>query len=251
MKSFDVLVIGSGPAGSTAAMMLARSGFTVGVIEKEKLPRYKVCGGGLVLRARQQLPDLPDDVIEKEFSKIDWGIASQNMRFTIEREYPVITMVMRDKLDHFLLSHAKEHGAEIIDQTRLTGLSFNGRIEATFGTKTRMITKHLIGADGALGTSARFAGILDDRYLIPALEAEIQPGNLEQYQHARFDVDAIPKGYGWVFPKRSHLSIGIASAQRGRINLKAAFKDYLAYLRVEQTSKARIYGFGVIAVKVT
>ena len=55
-RTYDVIVVGSGPAGSIAAWRLAKVGVTVAVLEKAALPRYKTCGGGIIGRALQTLP---------------------------------------------------------------------------------------------------------------------------------------------------------------------------------------------------
>src|SRR5690606_22962576 len=108
--SFDVAVVGSGPAGAYAAYHLAKNGLSVVLIEKEVLPRYKVCGGGLVYRGRQLLDFDIDSIIESQFSKVDIFVEGKDVCFQPEREVPIITMVMRDSFDHHLVKKAEEAG---------------------------------------------------------------------------------------------------------------------------------------------
>jgi flavin-dependent dehydrogenase len=70
MLVFDAVVIGSGPSGGMAAHEMAKAGLKVAILEKETLPRYKTCGGGLVYRGREMLPFDLQTAIEKEYSKI-------------------------------------------------------------------------------------------------------------------------------------------------------------------------------------
>ena len=65
MKSFDVAIIGSGPAGASAAFELSMKGISTVIIEKEILPRYKTCGGGLVYRGRKAIPFDVSSVIDR------------------------------------------------------------------------------------------------------------------------------------------------------------------------------------------
>ena len=64
MERFDVLVVGAGPAGSTAAYRLAREGASVLLADRARFPRDKPCGGGLTMRAVRQLPFSVDPVVE-------------------------------------------------------------------------------------------------------------------------------------------------------------------------------------------
>jgi flavin-dependent dehydrogenase len=71
MKYFDVAIIGSGPSGASTAFYLGKKGISTAIIEKETLPRYKTCGGGFVFRGRKNMPFEIDNVIEREFFKVD------------------------------------------------------------------------------------------------------------------------------------------------------------------------------------
>ena len=71
MKEYDIAIIGTGPSGAMAAYHAAKNGKKVILIEKEKLPRYKTCGGGLVHRGRIRLPFSIDEVFEKEFYELE------------------------------------------------------------------------------------------------------------------------------------------------------------------------------------
>jgi flavin-dependent dehydrogenase len=96
MQSFDVAIIGSGPAGASAAFELAKSGISTVIIEKETLPRYKTCGGGLVFRGRKNMPFDVSSVVEKEFYEVDTYFANTPFKFTTNRNQPIVSMIMRD-----------------------------------------------------------------------------------------------------------------------------------------------------------
>src|SRR6186713_2176811 len=71
MKRFDVLVVGAGPAGSTAAYRLADAGASVLLVDRARFPRDKPCGGGLTMRAVRQCPVDPRPVVEEEIRELE------------------------------------------------------------------------------------------------------------------------------------------------------------------------------------
>src|SRR5438477_11740909 len=112
MKRYDVLVVGGGPAGSTAAYRLADEGAGVLIVDKAHFPRDKPCGGGLTMRAVRQCPVDPAPVVEEEVDVVEL-----RFRFgdTVVRHArgPVILMTQRRRLDAFLLEAALERGADV------------------------------------------------------------------------------------------------------------------------------------------
>ncbi len=236
MKIFDVIVIGTGPSGASAAFKLAEGGLSVALIEKEKLPRYKTCGGGLVFRGRKMLPFDIQTVVDTEFHNIDLYFKGQTTSLKSPKDFPVISMVMRDKFDELIVNHAKKLGVTLFEEHSLVNLKFEDTIKV-ITDKNELEAKFVIAADGALSKTAKLAGWSEDtRYLIPALEyeVEVKPEVFERLKtEARFDVDFIPKGYAWSFPKKNHLSLGVASFKRSKLNLKKIYNDYLEFLEIK------------------
>src|SRR5512141_900096 len=104
-KLYDVIIIGSGPAGSTAAYFLSTQGKKVLLLEKQLLPRYKTCGGGLSLQMLNIFPFSFDPVIENQVQKTTYALAGDSVTFDLPPQS--IGMVMRDRFDSFILSHAQ------------------------------------------------------------------------------------------------------------------------------------------------
>src|SRR6185295_15334253 len=97
MTVHDVAVVGAGPAGASAARVLAEAGARVVLLERHRLPRYKTCGGGVVGRALRALPPHVRDAVEAEAvertchaAELDLG--SDGLRFRARRERPLISM---------------------------------------------------------------------------------------------------------------------------------------------------------------
>ncbi|WP_348825319.1 geranylgeranyl reductase family protein [Flavobacterium aestuarii] len=247
MKSFDVAIIGSGPAGASAAFELSKSGISTVIIEKETLPRYKTCGGGLVYRGLKMMPFDITSVVEKEFYSIDTYFSAKHPCITTRREKPIVSMVMRDAFDNLIVEKARDNGVALLQNHKVLDITF-GDIQTIHTTEGNITAEFIIAADGALSPIAKIAGWKETRTLIPALEYEIEVpmADFERLsQNARFDIDAIPYGYGWCFPKKNHLSIGVAVVVKTnkKINLKEYYAEYLKTLGISEILNEAGHGF--------
>ena len=248
MKHYDVAIIGSGPSGASTAYHLAKAGISTVIIEKETLPRYKTCGGGLVFRGRNSLPFDIKAVVDKEFYTVDI-VLGEKLQFKTHREEPTITMVMRDSFDKHFTERAKEVGVTLLENHKLESLEFNDNLVYLTTSQGTITTNFVIAADGALSPTAKMAGWLKDtRKLIPALEYEVEVSD-EDFERlskvVRFDIDAIPYGYAWSFPKKKHLSIGVATTKRSKINLKKYYQSYLETLGINIIISESQHGFQI------
>jgi geranylgeranyl reductase family protein len=246
---FDVAIVGAGPAGTTAALHLARRGLKVALLEKETLPRYKTCGGAIVARGLSLLPREIQTVFERRCGRAELHLLDADLHYAVTRDPPLMTMTMRDRLDQVLAGAAVEAGAELRAPCRVTAVRVEDRqvrLDSDVGAVTAAL---LIAADGATGTVARLAGWPDGRHLIPALEYEVGVDDrvLERFSTPRFDVGTVPSGYAWVFPKAAHLSVGVLSTQRGATDLRRHLEEYLRTIELAPRSVER-HGF-VIPVR--
>ena len=249
--TYDVIVVGSGPAGACTAWRLAQAGVQVAVLEKAVLPRYKTCGGGIIGRAWQSLPVDVRHVIEQDCHTALLNIVPNGLSFTTQRPTPIVSMTMRDQFDYALLSAAQAGGAVVHQRCAVEEVSYHGD-GVTVSTKMgEMKAKFVVAADGALGTTARRVGMADGRVLIPALEYVVTvPHELldRSSRVARFDFGILPHGYAWAFPKRRHLSIGVLSMVQREGELKRAIMQYLDLLGCRDVTHIERHGF-VIPVR--
>ena len=225
MNAYDVIIVGAGPAGSTLGYELARRGISVLILEKDKLPRNKPCAGGVTFRAHALL----DFDIGPVTQRLVYGmkISYQLGDFCVKRyRDPLAHLVMRREFDHLLVRKAQDAGAAVIDGVRAEQVSSSeGRVEVT--------TKHgsyrakiAVGADGANSVVAAKTGLMKDAQRELALEAEVSVSDKKLDEISSFisvDLGCIPGGYGWVFPKKSHVSAGVTGPAR----LSGIFKPYL------------------------
>lgn len=102
---YDVIIVGAGPAGSTAAYTLGQAGLRALILEKERLPRYKPCGGGLSAALLSQFPFSFEPVIESHVTAIRYTLGRHEV--TVPLPPDQVHMVMRDTFDYYILQQAR------------------------------------------------------------------------------------------------------------------------------------------------
>jgi len=223
---YDAIIVGGGPAGATAAFFLGQAGARVLVLEKEKLPRYKTCGGAVSARVLDQFPFSFDSVIESKINAISYGWGNQIV--TIPLPNSSLRMVMRADFDAHLLRHAQADVREGIAVRTVS--EAEAKVVVTTRSGERMSTDYLIAADGANSIIARSLGLRSQRVLAGAIEVE---ANVPADIQARFANSPLlifgdlPVGYLWIFPKSDHLSVGIGALHPKPGELQSVLKQVM------------------------
>lgn len=231
---YEVVVVGAGPGGSTAARFCAQAGLKTLLIEKEKFPRYKPCGGCLSTKTVHLLGFDLSPIIENTIYGAKFTYCSKDP-FFIEKKDPISFLIMRDRFDQFLVSKALEEGAEFLEGERVTMVEekANG-VEVELGKGKRFHCRYLIGADGPESIVAKSLSFKRNDENGIAIESEIFfdesihfPQRELHFIH--LDFGRIPNGYGWVFPKKEWLSIGIGGMFREtkKMNPRQYFNNFL------------------------
>ena len=216
MERFDVLVVGAGPAGSTAAYRLAREGASVLLADRAEFPRDKPCGGGLTMRAVRQLPFSVDPVVEDRSTRVEFGLDFRS-HFERHTEEPLVLMTQRSRLDAFLAERAAEAGADFRDGAKVTQLELTAAGVQARVNGAKIAANTALGADGANGVTAKTLGLDGERDYGVALEANVPYGvvSRERYQgRLCLELANVPGGYGWVFPKGDHVNVGVGGWER-------------------------------------
>ncbi|MEM9567170.1 MAG: geranylgeranyl reductase family protein, partial [Cyanobacteria bacterium P01_E01_bin.34] len=213
---YDCIVVGSGPAGGSAAYKLAKQGRSVLVLEKEQLPRYKPCGGGVspIVQEWFDFDFSPAISLKVDTISYTWEMGDR-VEAVIEGSES-IWMVRRDVFDNFLMQQAKKQGAELRDATAAKGIEFKSDRWQVMTDEGPVEGCYLIAADGAKGPMARWLGFKERKARFGgAIEAEA-PVSQEPPTVAHFEFGMLRNGYIWNFPKADGYSIGIGTFRGGQ-----------------------------------
>ncbi len=241
---WDVTVIGAGPAGAAAARAAALAGRRVLLLERCRLPRYKTCGGGLIDRSMQAVPPEARIPVRARASAFTFSWRGRLER-TRSAGRPIINLVQRDEFDAALVAAAAAAGAIVQDRTVVTGLSAEQHaVRLSTREHGDIRARTVVGADGSAGRCAAYVGVRYDQVDL-GLELEI-PTPPEQREawadRILIDWGAVPGSYGWVFPKRDQLSVGVIAARGNPGQTRAYLNDFLSRLGLDDVAPAMSSG---------
>jgi geranylgeranyl reductase family protein len=220
MKTYDMAVIGAGPAGAVAAMLCARSGLKTVLVEKKKFPRPKSCAGGLTARCIRQLRDIGcfnGQWLQRTLNRLMIHYPHTRRSFELTSKDPHLGTVLRPDFDMALTELAAGAGAEIREADSFMAYERkpDGRIRIRTD-RSVFTSRVLIGADGFHSRVRKqmFSemGLAVSSPMMFGIECDIsmdQASNLSPHHcHLFFNISK-HINYGWAFPKRDVFNIGL------------------------------------------
>jgi geranylgeranyl reductase family protein len=245
-NSYDAVIIGAGPAGATAAYLLASQGFKVLIIDKSTFPRDKLCGGLLTMKTVRLLECI--FAVSLDYLKNQRIITYQSFHYKVGSskgvsihgcmDYP-FHFVQRSIYDAFWLQMAQKAGAEFRGGEKFVALDITSK-KLTTNSGHEICGKYILGADGALSRTRRL--LSTGGFIKPDWQSQMAT-TLEVFISNRYipkltDYPAIyfghiPWGYCWSFPGEDFRILGIAglSLKSGKL-LRKGFHAFLESLNI-------------------
>lgn len=242
MPQFDLVILGAGPAGASAAVTARKGGLSVALVDKARFPRPKLCGGLVTGRCAAHLSQVFDLEIDPQLFE-----TRHNFEFYIEGQplgrldgVPPTHLTMRWDFDQRLCRIALAEGAADYTGQRVDTLDLAAN-RLTLQSGDTLDYRCLIGADGVQSIVARalFGSPFDTDRVGFALEIEAPARAPTPETPIRIDFAAADWGYGWAFPKRGSTTIGLGGLHLRNPDLRARLTRYLDQLHTGQDAKIK------------
>jgi len=251
----DVVVIGGGPAGSSAATLLARKGWSVALLERERFPRAHI--GESLLPASMPILDMlgvlpavtAEGFLPKWGATMVWGSGTAPWSWYFRetnRKHPHAFQVWRPRFDQILLDNARAHGVDVREGHRVTAVEFDGeravgvRFAGADGREGNLAPRFIVDASGQAGIIGRALRLRrqDESFRNLAVYGYFANARrLPPPDETNILIESYPNGWLWVIPLHTGVaSVGaVVDSAAGQAGIAARGPD--AYLR-EQIAAA-------------
>lgn len=234
-----MIIVGGGPAGSLAAMNIAREGYDVLLIEKFKIPREKPCGGLISMRSLSRFPYLKDEIqkITLNYFNTAYVYSPSLLSLKISYAKPINLAIRRSEFDAMLIKQAVEKGVSVNESTKVIDIKIaNEGVELFTHDGKKIKSKAIVGADGANSIVARRTGLnikWGEKKLAIALNTIREDKEERCYIGRNKGIHIFygfnnSTGYGWIFPKQGFLNLGIGVLlDKRKIKLQNLYQHFI------------------------
>ena len=240
----DLLVIGGGPAGATCARRAALNGLDVTLIEKQRYPRPKPCGGALSPRVISELDFDISHLYQCKFSSAKIHRPSGKVS-TLTRENLEAHLIQRSAFDKFLIDKAEEAGAEVVTENEIVAIEQLRSGIRALGMGDSYKAQLLVGADGVNGITAKELGIRrgwSPENIAVCINAEVTLDHSPEKQESFVDIfyGFVEWGYGWFFPGANSANIGLGCRLDKAAGLRNKWEPFLSKLALTKEIEVKV-----------
>jgi len=245
MEEYDVVIIGAGPSGAIAGKTCAEEGLRTLLLERKKIPRFKLCAGAISVGALSQLNfKIEEDLIEREC----YGarVHYKDHQIELKKRSKMAILVSRDRFDAYLTSKAVEAGANLQESEKATVIHQKEKEILIETSNEEYRAKVVIGADGVNSTTSKYVREPfkpDEMWLCIAAEIPATNEEVDRYIEGatEFHFGVARMGYAWVFPKEKHFSVGLGGVSTVMKDPKSIFTEFLQKRGLDTNATARTY----------
>lgn len=237
MESFEIIIIGAGPAGLSAAKKLSESGKKVLLLEKNEMIGPKVCAGGLPSIVVREF-NVPKELLDLQTHEMTFHTLFQEKTFKLGGPFYTID---RARLGAWQLEKLKNTSVKVRTGAKVTKIE---KDHIVVNNSEEIRYEYLIGADGASSLVRKYLGIKTENFSV-AIQYVI-PSNDFKKVEIFFDQKLISLGYIWIFPHKGYVSIGCGTEPRFYSTQKLAegFKKWIKKNNID-ISKAKFEAFSI------
>lgn len=261
MEQTEFLIIGGGPAGAATGIALKKTGRRCIVVDGQKFPRMKLCGGLFTGKSQKVLHELLGEEKMRECMAV--CTASHEQKFSLWSAEKCMVEVMprkeivlidRPMFDEWMIRHYQTLGGLLIEGDAVVEVDFEQQT-ARLKSGKEVAYQHLIAADGANGRVEQWLqtflrvsasagkarkGLRQKNAL--CLEINVDKADCPNAEGVRIHLGVIPKSYAWSFAKGNKVCLGLVKLHDVAIDVQAVFRSFLQSMGVQNIEKYPLRG---------